>query len=121
MECCVLCKKTDTDTDTEKLSVVYEKGYNTLLRVSREKDQGELRNQLASLKKEGKKILVHPKCRKSFIDCRNTDEKEIRQSKRLKSTDDSFDWKSLCFICGYKIDTKRLKDLIREVSTIEFH
>lgn len=76
--------------DDGKLCVVYDKGYKSLLRVCREKDREELRDELSSLKRQCERILVHLECRKNFMDCRKN-KKEVRQSKRLKLIDSSFD------------------------------
>ena len=78
-EKCVLCKEEFETTPTS----LQQKGYETLLRISRERSMLELTNDLINRKDSGKQILVHFDCRRKFTDTK----KKANQSSQLKSYD----------------------------------
>ena len=78
-EKCVLCKEEFETTPTS----VQQKGYKTLLRISRERSMLELTNDLINRKDSGQQILVHFDCRRKFADTR----KKVNQINHLKSYD----------------------------------
>ena len=78
-EKCVLCKEEFETTPTS----VQQKGYETLLRISRERSMLELTNDLINRKDSRQQILVHFDCRRKFTDTR----KKVNQTSHLKSYD----------------------------------
>ena len=78
-EKCVLCKEEFETTPTS----VQQKGYKTLLWISRERSMLELTNDLINKKDSGQQMLVHFDCRRKFTDTR----KKVNQTSHLKSYD----------------------------------
>eukprot|EP00794_Sanderia_malayensis_P012470 gene12470-13758_t len=95
-EICILCKEKFTTTPT----VVKKKGYETLLRVSKERDMFKLETELQEVVEAGKQILVHFDCRRKFTDKReNVQSEETTVTKKLRSSiDNVFNWKEHCFL-----------------------
>ena len=58
---CVICK--DGYGDNSPANIVYEKGLETLIRVSEEKDATELLRCLLELKNSNQEVKVHHSCR----------------------------------------------------------
>ena len=75
----VLCKEEFETTPTS----VQQKGYKTLLRISRERSMLELTNDLIHRKDSGQQILVQFDCRKNL----RTPEKKVNQTSHLKTYD----------------------------------
>ena len=106
------------------MNLVGEKGMNTLLRISLEKERKELYDQLYEMKKSGIAVLVHHNCRRKFIDPRKKDcTEEAPAAKRLRSsTSNLFDWKTCCFLCEKKVELRhKFRDSRREVQTLPLH
>ena len=77
-EKCVLCKEEFETTPTS----LQQKGYETLLRISRERSMLELTNDLINRKDSGQQILVHFDCRRKFTDTRKKSQSN-QPSKKL--------------------------------------
>ena len=98
----VLCKEEIETTPTS----VQQKGYKTLLRISRERSMLELTNDLIHRKDSGQQILVQFDCRKKFTDTRKKSQSN-QPSKNLRSSvDNAFNWKQHCLICAKAVDTR---------------
>ena len=80
----VLCKEEFETTPTS----VQQKGYKTLLRISRERSMLELTNDLIHRKDSGQQILVQFDCRKKFTDTRKKSQSN-QPSKNLRSSVDN--------------------------------
>lgn len=105
---CVICKKEFNGTNVPV--TVTDKGIRTLIRYSAEQGFLELKAYLTTCMNETPpvQVLVHKGCRRDFTDpkrmsCR--DELEADQirppTKRLRSSEPAFDWKTNCLICGH--------------------
>lgn len=118
MDKCVLCKESQG-----QMNVVGEKGFNTLLRISLEKDESELHKELTFLKEQESKVLVHHDCRRRFVKRKKEKDSEP-EIKRLRSpTNSLFDWKRFCFLCGNAADIHHNKNRKKthQVSTLPLH
>lgn len=119
MDKCVLCEESQG-----QMSLVGEKGFSTLLRISNERDLKDLQEKLICMKDSESKVLVHHDCRRKFVDCRRKKEQPEPERKKLRSsTEASFDWKSFCFLCGIKADIyhNKKRDHIHQVCTLPLH
>ena len=102
-ETCVIC--IDGFGDDSPVNIVYEKGLETVIRVSEEKDATELLKCLLELKHRNQEVKVHHICRRKFTDKRKMSSKQIPTKKRLRSSlEVKFDWKVHCFLCSKSID-----------------
>lgn len=101
-EKCILCKKEFENTNPTS---VQRKGYETLLRISRERNMPELTNELEQMVENGCQILVHFDCRRKFTDTRKKGQSKLL-SKKLRSSYDVFNWKEHCFLCEKVVDLR---------------
>ena len=99
---CVICHTTFVDS-TEEWVTVGEKGIGTLVSCSKFAGDLELQSYLLSDKHP---VNVHVSCRRQYTKRRvNLDDTNVdsdgRQAKRkLRCSEQMFDWKSCCFLCG---------------------
>lgn len=102
-ENCILCKEKFTTIPT----VVKKKGYETLLRLSKERSMFNLATELQEMADGGHQILEHFDCRRKFNDTRKKMESESEEQKKLRSSmDNIFNWKEHCFLCSQLADFK---------------
>ena len=114
-EKCVLCKEEFETTPTS----LQQKGYETLLRISRERSMLELTNDLINRKDSGQQILVHFDCRRKFTDTTKKSQSNQPSKKLWSSFDNAFNWKQHCFICAKPADTRHTnKSNIIKVMTL---
>jgi len=99
---CVICHTKFVDSTDEWVSVG-EKGLNTLISCSKFASDLHLENYLLS---HPGPVNVHVGCcrqytkRKVNLESTNTDSDECQAKRKLRCSDEIFDWKSCCFLCG---------------------
>ena len=114
---CVLCKR-----NGGQMNLLGDKGLNTMIRVSIEKEDHYLLEKLTELQQSQCPVHVHHDCRRKFVDLRKVPN-SLPQSKKLRSsTETIFRWESCCFLCAKPIDMRHKKrDRIHQVCTLPIH
>ena len=115
---CAICN--DHIAATDEFVNVGAKGIRTLVNACEVKKNEKLVSFFKSHRDSSCKIPLHVGCRKRLVDLRNIqhDEKEWSPpSKKTRSSTDTFDWKSHCFICGTLCDFKH--DARNHISRVE--
>ena len=113
---CVLCKNDFTESDPSVQ--VRQKGLNTLIRISAERNMEALNIYLQEVDSS---VLVHHECRRRFVDTRKRSTEEVTQPKKLRSSlDRCFNWKLHCFLCSEPaIDKKHTdREKVKHVMTL---
>ena len=115
-ETCIICE--DGFGDDSTANIVYEKGLETLIRFSKEKDTTELIKCLLELKNSNQEDRVHHSCRQKFTDKRKMSLKQTPTKKLGWSLEVRFDCTVHCFLCRKSIDFYN-KHSYSEVMTLQ--
>ena len=101
---CVICKNGDG-----QLGKVKDKGFYSLFKYSKDKQDYETLNYLRKKTKSGSKatIQIHNECRKNYTNKRRLS--QAKPAKRTSSRGTEFDWKRDCFICSEQCSSKKRK------------
>ena len=101
---CVICKNGDG-----QLGKVKDKGFYSLFKYSKDKQDYETLNYLRKKTKSGSKatIQIHNECRKNYTNKRRLS--QAKPAKRTSSRGAEFDWKRDCFICSEQCSSKKRK------------
>ena len=116
---CVICQS----HSDEALSAVTDRGRPTLLNFCRTRQWLVLADIL--LNPATAAVFIHGSCRKHFTRLTTADSdkcdnntSEFSPTKHLRSTDDSFDWKTCCFLCKEHVDFNLIAMVIAFVQII---
>ena len=102
---CAICAKSVEDVDSEASVTLTQKGLNTLRQCSFDRSDVSLYEHLAA---DPSCVKVHVTCRRDYtnqkrISSVSDDASELKHEvpiKKLRSSCDSFNWKTDCFYCG---------------------
>ena len=104
--CVICCHSSD-----EKLNKVLDRGLCTLIESCSKRGLQDL---LMYLKSSPTAVYVHNSCRKRFTDSRailklsDSNHEDCTSTKRLRSSNEGFDWKLNCFLCSQMVRSKDL-------------
>ena len=115
-EICVICN--DTIFDSSKKSEIKEEGLGTIIEYCEQRNHTDLGSRIKDKVNRNCVIYAHTRCRRNYakpepkrtINDNSIDRQDVIPSKRLRSQDEEFDWKTNCFFCVQPINKKQLKN-----------
>jgi len=123
---CIICH-TKLVNSTDEWVTVGEKGVSTLISCSQFAGDLQLQNYLLS---DPGPVNVHVGCRRQYTKRKvnsegtNTDSDECQAKRKLRCSDEMFDWKSCCFLCGMPatVDERHPeRSQVHAATTLELH
>ena len=108
--------------DGGQMNVVGDKGLNTIIRASTEKQENDINEELIRLQQSQCPVYVQHDCCRRFVDLRKRAD-YLRCPKKLRSsTDVVFKWERCCFRSLKPVDLQtRKRDHVHQVCTLPIH